>query len=152
VAVVSDADDPRRARHDWDGDDPLSYTVVEAVAAARGVDAAAVAPLSDDVDLEALDRLARSLRSGVGRVSFGVDDVHVSVTADGRVTARRTPAGDAPSDDWFADVLGRLVTEAAAAGVPVEGGWACRDPRRGREWGVEVCEIRRRRDDETAGD
>jgi hypothetical protein len=133
-----------RARHDWAGDDPLSYTVVEAVATARGVDPAAVDPLGGQVDLEALDAFARSLQGGVGRVSFGLDDVHVSVTADGRVVARQTPPGDSPSEDWFADVLGRLVTEGAATGVAVEGGWACRDALRDREWGVEICEICRR--------
>lgn len=134
--------------HDWAGDRPLSCTVVEAVAAASGRDPTEVGQLSTAVDPDSLDALFRPLdgpppRNGSGRIEFSYDGYRVTVAASGEVSV--APAVDEPDGVTtraaFEDELGRLVREAEANGVGVEGGWASGDG--SREWGIEIYKVRR---------
>jgi hypothetical protein len=90
-----DANRPRKGatpayetRHDLDGPAALSETVIEAIAAAEGVDPTDCdLELYEAVDLEALDTLFdRRGPEGHWRFEFSVDDYLVVVTGDGNVT------------------------------------------------------------------
>ncbi|WP_049927822.1 HalOD1 output domain-containing protein [Halopiger goleimassiliensis] len=79
-----------RAVHDPDGPATLSTTVVHALADCMGVDpTAGRISLYDAVDPDALDALFRPQYDGTprtgGRLSFVVDDHHVTVTAEGEI-------------------------------------------------------------------
>lgn len=88
---VDDARVVHRTVHDWDGREPLSDTVVRAVAEAAGVDPTELStPLIDAVDPDALDALFRpryggSPRQSDGRVAFTTNGYEVVVHGDGRV-------------------------------------------------------------------
>lgn len=81
-------------------DEPLSRGVVEAVAEAADVapmpgaadDDAALEPLYDAVDPEALDAVFRPLRSDAapagGRITFSYAGCEVTAASDGRITVR----------------------------------------------------------------
>ncbi|WP_167599383.1 HalOD1 output domain-containing protein [Halorussus marinus] len=73
------------AYHDPDGDAALSTTVINAVAAAEGVDPThRNLQLYDALDLEALDSLfERRSRGDHWRFEFGVHDLVVVVHGDG---------------------------------------------------------------------
>ncbi|THE65408.1 hypothetical protein D8Y22_09530 [Salinadaptatus halalkaliphilus] len=79
-----------RAIHDPDGPATLSTTVVHALADCLGVDPTeGRLSLYDAVDPDALDALFRHRHDGTprsgGRLSFVVDDHHVTVTGDGEI-------------------------------------------------------------------
>jgi hypothetical protein len=77
-----------KAHHDPTGEEPLSATVIRAVAAAKGVDPTDCdLELYEAVDLEALDTLfeGRS-RDGRWRFEFSIADHLVVVEGDGSVT------------------------------------------------------------------
>ncbi|WP_254543576.1 HalOD1 output domain-containing protein [Halomarina pelagica] len=85
------------AVHDWKSNDPVSTSVVLALAAVTGRGLTEIVPLSDHLDFDALDRLFESL-CGVprtdGHVAFVYDGYRVVVHADGRLCLRpleRTP-------------------------------------------------------------
>lgn len=84
--------EPRRiVRRRNDDETPVSVTVIEALADARGVNPVDVErPLYDVVDPEALDRLFdRPGGDGIdGRVVFSFDAHEVTVTASGEVLVR----------------------------------------------------------------
>ncbi|NHN60789.1 MULTISPECIES: HalOD1 output domain-containing protein [Halorussus] len=73
--------------HDTAGDASLSETVIDAVAAAEGVDPTdADFELYEAVDLEALDALfERRSRDGRWRFEFTIDGLLVTVDGDGRI-------------------------------------------------------------------
>lgn len=137
--------------HDWGSDGSISYTIVEAISAASGQDPTEIGQLSDAVDPDALDALFRPLdgepvRTDGGRVEFSHDGFDVTVAANGTVTVR--PSGEGSRDGVttgaaFQDELVRLLREAEANGVDVEGGWASRDGAERPEWGIEIYEVRR---------
>ncbi|WP_435180614.1 HalOD1 output domain-containing protein [Halorussus sp. AFM4] len=74
--------------HDDTGDASLSETVIDAVAAAEGVEPTnADFELYRAVDLEALDALfERRSRDGRWRFEFTIDGLLVTIAGDGRVT------------------------------------------------------------------
>ncbi len=79
---MPDAVDPGRA-------------VVEAVAAAEGVDPIELEPtLGSVIDVDALNELFDRRPGGAGRVSFSYHGYHVTVGSDGRVTVE--PADESP--------------------------------------------------------
>lgn len=88
--------DPRTETHrtwlDWTGEEPVSDTVVKAVAAAESVCPAQLEPLYDHVDPEALDGLFEPTRTGTrdsfGHTSFSYAGYLVTVHSDGEVTVR----------------------------------------------------------------
>lgn len=72
-------------RYDW-GDVPPSYAVVEAVAAAEGVDPFDLEQLYEQVNPDALDDLLANIERTTGlTVEFPFVDHQVTVTGDGRV-------------------------------------------------------------------
>jgi hypothetical protein len=75
------------AHHDPDGEASLSTTVINAVAAAEGVDPThRDLQLYDAIDLEALDSLfEHRSRGDRWRFEFGVRDLRVVVDGDGRI-------------------------------------------------------------------
>jgi len=88
--------------YECDPDEPLSRGVVEAVAEAADVDPipgaaadgdAALEPLYDAVDPEALDAVFRPLRSDSGsargRITFFYAGCEVTAGSDGRISVRR---------------------------------------------------------------
>jgi len=87
-----------------DPDEPLSRGVVVAAAEAADVapmpgaaaDGAALEPLYDAVDPEALDAVFRPLRSDAapagGRITFSYAGCEVTAGSDGRISARRLDA------------------------------------------------------------
>lgn len=89
--------DPRtethRVRLDWTHDEPVSDTVVKAVAAAERVCPSRLEPLYDHVDPEALDELFEPTRTGtrtaLGHTSFTYAGYVVTVHSDGEVVVRR---------------------------------------------------------------
>lgn len=84
-------------------DAPPSRAVVEAVAAAEGVDPVDLAPLHDSVEPDALDRLfdRRGEAGTAAVVVFSVDRWNVFVHGDGRVLVcdAEQPAETAPVFD-----------------------------------------------------
>lgn len=79
------------AVHDWDCDEQVVVTVVEALAEHAGVPAHEIPPLYDSVDPEALDAVVRTLDpevvGGRVRVTLSILDSEyvVTVHADGGV-------------------------------------------------------------------
>ena len=68
--------------------DRLSESVIEAIAAAKGVDPMALTlPLFTAIETDALDRL---FRTPDGRVAFTYDDCRVTVEADGLIEVAPT--------------------------------------------------------------
>lgn len=131
-----DATDERyHVRHDWESNGPLSRTVVDAIAAVREAEPGDVEPLGTVVDPDAMDRLfepsrASSRRDGAGHIGFEFDGYDVRVTSSGDVSIRRNDDHDADeiaTEAAFEAELARLVREAEANGVAVDGGWACKD-------------------------
>ena len=75
--------------------------IVEAVAAAEGVDAMELTPLSEEVDLEAVDRLlSNSTADACGVFSLRLAGWNVFVSGDGRIKVC-DPAESAPLDAVF---------------------------------------------------
>ena len=141
-------------RYDESGDESLTYAIVEAVAAVKGVESTDLPPLHTVVDPDALERLVSSLgRSidgeGAGRAEFTLDGCRVVVRTSGEITVRRTEGGttdegahdSVSTEAAFEAALARLVREADANGVGVEGGWACRDGSASPTWGIEIYEV-----------
>jgi hypothetical protein len=81
-----------RANHEWNVGQPISTTVVYALAAALGVDPLDLDPLYRFIDPDALDALFRppSLFQGRNAVSvaFEVNGYAVTVDDTGRITVR----------------------------------------------------------------
>lgn len=73
------------AMHDWSAAEPLSFSVVRAVATRSGKDPAAVQSLHDVVDPDALDALFADRRGRNGALSFTLDGHDVTVHADGGI-------------------------------------------------------------------
>lgn len=77
------------AQHDWDGNEPLSTTVMTAVAEARNEDPREMDPLCERFDPDALDGLFNPTGSGEplagGHFSFTYKGYHVFVQSDGHV-------------------------------------------------------------------
>jgi len=81
--------DVYRTTHDTETDHSLSVTVVEALAAAKGVSVLDFeVPLNDVIDPDALDRLFQDGKQHA-HVVFSVAHHQVTVTADGHVTVER---------------------------------------------------------------
>jgi len=76
---AADADDAEA----WVAPEPAEAVIVEEILAATPLDRGEVEPLSDHVDIAALDAL---LSGDEGSVSFLVADHEVTVTHDGTVT------------------------------------------------------------------
>lgn len=142
--------------HEWGGDGSLACTIAETVAAMEGTDSTEMKPIDTAVDTDALDRLFAPLEGSMrrnrdGRVQFTFDGYLVTVTSGGDVTVcRRSTAGtrDGVSDEaTFEEALARLVREALANGVDVDGGWSCRDGVDGVDWGIEIYAVKRTDDD-----
>jgi hypothetical protein len=106
-------------RHDLDGPAAISQTVIEAVAAAEGVDPTDCdLELYEAVDLEALDALFdRRSRDGRWRFEFSIDDYLVVVAGDGNVTVCEnvTTSGDPHSRSTDAS---EGPNESETAGTP----------------------------------
>ena len=83
-------------------DGPVSTTVVQAVADARGTAQLALPPLADTVDPDALDALCAEGRAP-SSVAFDYAGHRVQVAGDGTVTVATTDAGPrgpaCPSDE-----------------------------------------------------
>lgn len=79
------ATDTYSNRHDWDGPAPLSYTVVETVAAVVDREVFEMEPLYSTVDPEALEAVLSSGAEDRIRVSFRYEACTVAVTSDGAV-------------------------------------------------------------------
>jgi hypothetical protein len=94
MAVASNDADSEilyRARHDHANDEPITETIVRALAAVESVEPDRLGTrLYDSVDPEALDRLYESAieRSERLRLAFTVDDYEVVVSADGDCLVR----------------------------------------------------------------
>lgn len=78
------------AVHDWGSDEPISYTVVMALAAVRGTDPTELPPLYDSIDVDALDELFAPSPAddadGDGSITFTHADHEVVIYADGWIT------------------------------------------------------------------
>lgn len=78
-----------RARHDWNGDEPLGMVIVGAVAAVAETDPLEIEPLRASIDPDALDDLFAPRSHGSdrdeGEVAFSVADHRVTVSATGEV-------------------------------------------------------------------
>jgi hypothetical protein len=76
-----------RVNHDWESDQPLSTTVVEAITEVTGKRPEEIPPLSDHIDPEALnDLFAPRANNTVERVTFEFAGHPVTVQATGVVT------------------------------------------------------------------
>lgn len=89
------------ARHDWGGEVPLTTSVVEAITTVTDEDPAAVEPLYDSLDPDALEGVLRSLRASGhgpgGTVHFTFHGRDVDVGADGTICVY-CESDDLPSD------------------------------------------------------
>ncbi|RBI62119.1 HalOD1 output domain-containing protein [halophilic archaeon] len=76
-------------QHDWDESEPLSTTVMTAVAEAMDEDPTEMDPLYDRFDPDALDCLFRPMADGVppagGHVSFTFKGYRVFIQSDGHI-------------------------------------------------------------------
>jgi len=72
---------------EWaDSERAPSMVIVDAVAAAEGVDPTELTPLSDEIDLEALDRLlSNSVADACGILSLRIAGWNVFVSGDGPI-------------------------------------------------------------------
>lgn len=137
--------------HDWEGDHALSDTLAEAIATVRDNGSVEGEEVSSVINLAAVDSLFGSFdgtapSDGDGRVELTLDGLLISVTASGDITVRQ--AGDVPqqgvtTEAAFRAELERLVREAEANGVDVEGGWGSAGGTGRPEWGIEIYEVRR---------
>ena len=76
--------------HDWDTEEPLSYTVMELILALTGEDSRTCSPLVESIDPDALDQLfapRQSKRHPYDSVTFSHEDCRVTVLRDGHVFA-----------------------------------------------------------------
>lgn len=137
-------------RHDWESDRSLSRTIVEAIAAMQNTDPGDVEGLETVVDSDAIDRLFEPRReahrrNGAGHIRFELDGYDVRVTWDGDVSIRRDDAysdeDEITTEAAFEGELARLIRQAEANGVAVDGGWACKDDSEYPEWGIEIYEV-----------
>lgn len=82
----------RAVVHDWEGDVPLSTTILSLVGSATDADPTELEPLNDAVDPDALDALFAPREGGTprrpGTVSFRFAGFTVTVDADGTVALR----------------------------------------------------------------
>jgi hypothetical protein len=143
-------DEIYHVRHDWESDGSLSRTIVDAIAAMQETDSGDVEPLETVVDPDAMDRLFEPRREarrrdGEGHIRFDLDGYDVRVTWSGDVSIRRDDAsqdkGEITTEAAFEGELARLIREAEANGIPVDGGWACKDDSEYPEWGIEIYEV-----------
>jgi hypothetical protein len=72
-----------RTHHDWDGDQSLSMTVIDAVSAVSNAEPAELPPLYESIDPDALDSLFTAQTEG--RVFFEFAGLPVTVHATGEV-------------------------------------------------------------------
>jgi len=130
--------------YDRERDGSLTAAIVEAVAALNGGHPTDMEPLGTAIDPGALEQLVFSLgrSSREGRVGFTFDGCRVTVTSDGAVTVRLEPAtpDQVTTEAEFEAALARLVREAEANGVGVDGGWACQGGSL-PTWGIEIYEV-----------
>lgn len=137
-------------RHDWTREGRLSRTIVDAVAAMRGTPPTHITPLFTAVDTDALDRLflpraTSTPRNGVGSVELSVDGLQITATSDGDVLVTGADSNehsdDVTTEAGFRAALARLIREADANGVDVDGGWDCRGDSTSINWGIEIYEV-----------
>ena len=83
------APDAHHAQHDWNGSEPLSTTVMTAVAEAMNEDPREMDPLYDQFDPDALDCLFTPSNRDVplpgGHFTFTFKSHHVIVQSDGHI-------------------------------------------------------------------
>jgi len=93
---------------DWSDDERSpSVTIIDAVAAAEGVEPTELDPLAEEIDLEALDHLLRNSASGTcGVLRLCIAGWNVFVSGEGRVkvcdpseTAQLAPVFESVSAD-----------------------------------------------------
>ncbi|WP_458207572.1 HalOD1 output domain-containing protein [Haladaptatus sp. NG-SE-30] len=76
-------------QHDWTTTEPLSTTVMTAVADAMGEDPAEIGPLYERFDPDALDGLFSPRPDGAprtgGHVAFTFEGYHVFIQSDGHI-------------------------------------------------------------------
>lgn len=88
------------AQHEWGDERALVTTIVRTVTAMTNDDPTAGDPMGETIDLEALERILRSLReadrrSG-GSVRFTYRGFAVEVRSDGEIRVRSGPDGEPP--------------------------------------------------------
>jgi len=136
--------------YDEDRDASLTSTIVQAVATVKDADPTDLDPLQTAVDPDALEGVVSSLGRPApadreGSVEFTYEGCQVVVTSGGDVTVRRrsTDGGRATvsTEEEFQVALTRLIREAEANGVVVDGGWGCRDDSTYPTWGIEIYEV-----------
>ncbi|MBX0285013.1 hypothetical protein EGH22_01615 [Halomicroarcula sp. F28] len=90
---------------EWTGSrQPPSMAIVEAVAAAEGVDPMELTPLSEEIDFEAFDRLlSNSAPDTCGVLSLRLSGWNVFVSGDGRIKVCE-PSETAPLTAVFESV------------------------------------------------
>ena len=90
---------------EWtDGRQPPSVVIVEALAAAEGVDPMELTPLSEELDLESIDRLLSNSTPGACNVlSLRLRGWNVFVSGDGRIKVCE-PSETSPLDAVFEPV------------------------------------------------
>lgn len=88
-------------RHEWDGDQPLASTIVQAVTEVTNDEPTAVDPLYEVIDPEVLEGCLRSLRDSNhrsdGTIHFTFNGRPVTVGVDGHVCVH-CESGDVPTE------------------------------------------------------
>lgn len=86
---VENRSETHTATHDWNGETPLTATVLSVVSQATGDDPTEMEPLNDCVDPDALNKLFGPRQDGTvrhgGSVTFDVHGRTVTVYSDGEV-------------------------------------------------------------------
>lgn len=96
------------AQYDAENGETPAMAIVDAVAAAEGVDATELPSLYDVIDTDALNKLFTTKNGEVGTeaiLSFSVNDWNVFISADGRIRVcdSKQPAEPAPVFDSSAE-------------------------------------------------
>lgn len=158
MAHDSDSTDPTRTnvnptpqpiRSSWNENDSPSLEVIELIANATGREPAALPPLYESVDTDALDALVAESGdlNGDARITFTHAGVEVTIYSDGQLEARTDGAmGHATRDgprtaSELNAQLKRLLGEAARNGISVSGGWAVRNGSELPDWDVHVTRV-----------
>lgn len=81
--------------HDWNGDDPVDRTIVDAIAAYENVPSSDLPALASSINPDALDHIFESADDvpNGGTVSFSYAGYVVVVTSTGRILIRKPPNG-----------------------------------------------------------
>lgn len=87
--------------HDWESDEPLSYTVMQATLAVTGDGPCTGQPLMESVNLDALDELfvyTEKPGGSLDRLTFSHQGCLVTVQRNGRVSAYPSDDGERERD------------------------------------------------------